>query len=81
MVKVTYTSNLSTARKANSSFLFMPRVFIFSTTIAYRCKFAAMISEYSYDLGVKGQCQIYSKCVLRLLTLAHLLQMAEGVHI
>ena len=61
-VKVTYTKICLTARKANSSFIFWPRVFIFGTMIVYYvCKF----SENAYGIGALG---VKVKFVLQLVT-------------
>ena len=51
MVTVKYSFKVSTARNANSSFIFRPKVFIIGITIAYQ--------DQCYDLGVKGQGHIY----------------------
>ena len=53
---------------SNSSFSFWQFVFIVGTIIAYGVQMATNASDHSYDLGVKGQCQIYLKSVLWLVT-------------
>ena len=47
-----------TFHKANSSFNYLLRVFIFGTIISNG------VSDNCYGLGVKGQCQIYLKSVV-----------------
>ena len=42
-----------------------------------RCSYLVCISNYQFNLGVKGQGQINTKSVIRLITLTPL----EGVHI
>ena len=44
---------------ANSTFIFLPMVFIFGTIIAYHMCTTKKVSECEYDLGFKSQCLNY----------------------
>ena len=53
--------------------IFLPRVIVFSTIIAYGLKLKVKVSQYGYDLGFKGQTYFKSvRSVFRLVTPTYL---------
>ena len=56
------------AHNAISSFTLWPRALISGTTIAYVALMTCTFSNQQYDLGVKGQCQIYLKSFIQFVT-------------
>ena len=55
------------AQNVNTSFCFRPSVYIFTPMIAYYVSITRKISEYGYDLEIKGQGQIFLKTVTLLI--------------
>ena len=48
-------------QNANTSFIFRPSVYRLATMIAYHVQITTKVSEYGYDLEIKGQSQIFLK--------------------